>query len=111
MLKKYRTVFEGSEGEITEKKSRFIATVLPVHSEEEAIGFIEQMRKKYWNATHNCFAYVIGEHFEIKRFSDYGKTGVTEGKTEGTNGQSKLESGDMCYFADIDGKIEIFPIG
>ena len=40
MLKKYRTVFEGSEGEITEKKSRFIATVLPVHSEEEAIGFI-----------------------------------------------------------------------
>ena len=45
MLKKYRTVFEGSEGEITEKKSRFIATVLPVHSEEEAIGFIEQMKR------------------------------------------------------------------
>ena len=80
MLKKYRTVFEGSEGEITEKKSRFIATVLPVHSEEEAIGFIEQMRKKYWNATHNCFAYVIGEHFEIQRCSDDGEPGGTAGK-------------------------------
>ena len=40
MLKKYKTVYEGREGEIVEKKSRFIATVLPVHSEEEAIAFI-----------------------------------------------------------------------
>ena len=60
MLEKYRTVYIGREAEIIEKKSRFIATVRPIKSEEEAIAFIESMRKKYWDATHNCFAYVIG---------------------------------------------------
>ena len=65
MLETYKMVYEGGEGEILEKKSRFIATVRPVESEEEALSFIEKMRKKYWNATHNCFAYVIGERREI----------------------------------------------
>ena len=37
---------------------------------ESAIAFIESMKKKYWNATHNCYAYVLGERFEIQRFSD-----------------------------------------
>ena len=60
MLSQYKTVYKGGEGEITEKKSRFIATVVPVHTEEEALKFIEAMKKKYLNATHNCFAYVIG---------------------------------------------------
>ena len=80
MLQKYKAVYEGKEAEIVEKKSRFIATVRPVHSEEEAIAFIESMRKKYWNATHNCFAYVIGERFEIQRCSDDGEPGGTAGK-------------------------------
>ena len=218
MLKKYKTVYEGREGEIIEKKSRFIATVLPVHNEEEAVAFIEQMRKKYWNATHNCFAYVIGERCEIQRCSDDGEPSGTAGKpmldvlmgeelydtavvvtryfggtllgtgglvrayqaaakaglaascvitkylgkkyrigtdyaglgkiqyilaqrklsildteytdsvlihvlipeeeeravvaeiTEGTNGQAVIESGEACYFADIDGAIKIFPV-
>ena len=61
MLAEYKTVYKGGEGEITEKKSRFIATVFPAESEEEAQRFIEEMRKKYWDATHNCFAYVLGE--------------------------------------------------
>ena len=218
MLKKYKTVYEGREGEIVEKKSRFIATVLPVHSEEEAIAFIEQMRKKYWNATHNCFAYVIGERCEIQRCSDDGEPSGTAGKpmldvlmgeelhdtavvvtryfggtllgtgglvrayqastkaglaascvitkylgkkyrirtdytalgkiqyllaqrklmvldteytdsvlihvlvpeeeeksvvdeiTEGTNGQAVIEAGEECYFADVDGEVQIFPV-
>lgn len=80
MLEKYRTVYEGDEAEIIEKKSRFIGTVRPVHSEEEAIEFIESMRKKYWNATHNCFAYVIGERFQIQRCSDDGEPSGTAGK-------------------------------
>ena len=46
MLEQYRTVYEGGEGEITEKKSRFIATVHPVESEEEALVFLEEMKKK-----------------------------------------------------------------
>ena len=80
MLSQYKTVYKGGEGEITEKKSRFIATVVPVHTEEEALKFIEAMKKKYWNATHNCFAYVIGEHDELQRCSDDGEPGGTAGK-------------------------------
>lgn len=80
MLEKYKTVYEGGEGEIEEKKSRFIATVQPITSEEEAIAFIDGLRKKYWNATHNCFAYVIGEQFQIQRCSDDGEPSGTAGK-------------------------------
>lgn len=75
-----KIVYEGGEGEIVEKKSRFIATVRPVHSEEEAIAFIAGLKKKYWNATHNCSAYVIGEHQEIQRCSDDGEPQGTAGK-------------------------------
>lgn len=80
MLSQYKTVYRGGEAEIIEKKSRFIATVKPVKSEEEAIAFIESMKKKYWNATHNCSAYVIGEHFQIQRCSDDGEPSGTAGK-------------------------------
>lgn len=80
MLEKYKTIYQGNVGEIIEKKSRFIATVRLVESEEEAIAFIEEMRKKYWNATHNCFAYVIGENRECVRCSDDGEPSGTAGK-------------------------------
>ena len=80
MLSQYKTVYAGGEAEIIEKKSRFIATVKPVKSEEEAIAFIEGLKKKYWNATHNCSAYVIGEHFQVQRCSDDGKPSGTAGK-------------------------------
>lgn len=80
MLERYKTIYQGNVGEIIEKKSRFIATVRLVESEEEALTFIEEMRKKYWNATHNCFAYVIGEHREIVRCSDDGEPSGTAGK-------------------------------
>ncbi len=73
MLEQYNTIYEGGEGEIIEKKSRFIATVRLVKTEEEALSFIEEMRKKYWNATHNCYAYVIGERKETMRCSDDGR--------------------------------------
>ncbi len=80
MLEKYKTIYQGGVGEIIEKKSRFITTVRLVETEEEAIAFIEEMRKKYWNATHNCFAYVIGENRECVRCSDDGEPSGTAGK-------------------------------
>lgn len=80
MLTEYKIVYAGGEGEIVEKKSRFIATVVPVETEEEALAFIESMRKKYWNATHNCFSYAIGERQEILRCSDDGEPSGTAGK-------------------------------
>lgn len=80
MLLEYKTVYEGGQGEIVEKKSRFIATVQPVSDEKQALQFIEDMKKKYWDARHNCFAYVIGERHELARFSDDGEPGGTAGK-------------------------------
>ena len=53
MLEKYKVVYKGGQDEIIEKKSRFIATVAPVESEEKALAFIEAMKKKYWDAMKN----------------------------------------------------------
>jgi uncharacterized YigZ family protein len=80
MSNSYKTVYEGGVGEIIEKKSRFIATVVPVETEVEALKFIEQMKKKYWNASHNCSAYVIGKKDEIQRCNDDGEPSKTAGR-------------------------------
>lgn len=80
MLKKYKTILNQAEAEIVEKKSRFIATVRPVKTEEEARLFIDEMKKKYWNATHNVSAYQIGDRNEIQRCSDDGEPQGTAGK-------------------------------
>lgn len=75
-----KTVYKGGENEIIEKKSRFIATVIPTEDEDTALAFIEAMKKKYWNASHNCYAYVIGERGELQRCSDDGEPGGTAGR-------------------------------
>jgi uncharacterized YigZ family protein len=84
MVESMKTIYAAGVGEIIEKKSRFIATVAIVHSEEEAIAFIESMKKKYWDATHNCSAYVIGERQELMRCSD-------DGEPQGTAGRPMLD--------------------
>lgn len=76
----YRILLCGGESEIVEKKSRFIATVQTVESEEEAQLFIEEMKKKYWDARHNCSAYVIGARGELTRCSDDGEPAQTAGR-------------------------------
>lgn len=80
MLESYKTIYIGGEGEVVEKKSRFIATVRHVDSEEEAQAFIDEMKKKYWDARHNCSAYVIGERREYTRCSDDGEPSGTAGR-------------------------------
>ncbi len=75
-----KTVYSGGEAEIVEKKSRFIATVRPVSSEEEAVAFINEMKKKYWDARHNCSAFVIGDRQEMSRCSDDGEPAQTAGR-------------------------------
>ena len=80
MLEIYKTVLEGGVGEITEKKSRFIATVRPVKSEEEALAFLEETKKKYWDARHNCFVYSVGLNREYTRCSDDGEPSGTAGR-------------------------------
>ncbi len=80
----YRVITEGGQGELVEKKSRFIATVRPVTTEEEALSFIEETKKKYWDARHNCSAFVIGPRAELTRCSD-------DGEPSGTAGRPMLE--------------------
>ena len=80
MLETYKTVLEGGTGEITEKKSRFIATVRPVKTEEEALAFLEELKKKYWDARHNCFVYSVGLNREYTRCSDDGEPSGTAGR-------------------------------
>ncbi|WP_135553820.1 YigZ family protein [Paenibacillus cymbidii] len=80
MLERYHTVQLPGSSEIVIKKSRFIGHARPVDSEEEALRFIEAVRKEHWNATHNCFAYMIGDRDEIQKQSDDGEPSGTAGK-------------------------------
>ena len=80
MSEAYRIVYRGGTGEIVEKKSRFFATVIPITSEEEALTFIEQMKKQYWDASHNCSAYTLGMRHETARCSDDGEPQKTAGR-------------------------------
>ena len=73
-------LYKGGQGEIVEKKSRFIANIFPVKTEEEALEKITAMRKKYYDARHNCFAYIIGENRETERCSDDGEPSGTAGR-------------------------------
>ena len=79
-MEQYKTVLEGGTGEIIEKKSRFIATVRPVRNEEETLAFLEEMRKQYWDARHNCYAYSVGRNREYTRCSDDGEPSGTAGR-------------------------------
>lgn len=80
MEEAYVVLYQGGSGEITEKKSRFIADLKPVSTEEEALEFIESVRKKYWDARHHCFAYRIGKDSRILKASDDGEPSQTAGK-------------------------------
>lgn len=73
-------VKEGATGTYEEKKSKFIANIYYVDSEEKAIEYIEAARKKYWDARHNCYAFVIGNNNETTRCSDDGEPAGTAGK-------------------------------
>ncbi|MFC7681235.1 YigZ family protein [Paenibacillus sp. GCM10028914] len=80
MLERYKTVRSTGSKEIVIKKSRFIGHIMPVETEEAAVAFIEEIKKKHWNATHNCSAYMIGERDEIQKQSDDGEPSGTAGK-------------------------------
>lgn len=77
----FRVPFGPSETEFTEKRSRFIGHLLPVETEEQAREFIAQMKKKYYDARHNCWCYLIGG--DTMRYGD-------DGEPQGTAGQPML---------------------
>lgn len=75
-----KIVKEGGTGEVVEKKSRFIAQIFPIETEDEALELLAQVRKKHYDARHNCFAYVLGEKNETERCSDDGEPSGTAGR-------------------------------
>lgn len=80
MLQQYKTIAGYGEDEIVIERSRFIGYAQRVTSEEEAAAFIAMIKKKHWDATHNCSAFVIGENDQIQRSSDDGEPSGTAGK-------------------------------
>jgi uncharacterized YigZ family protein len=77
--KEYKTVLNEAACEMEEKKSRFIATVKPVSDEAEAVAHINALKSKYWDATHNVYAYSIGGNNIVQRYSDAGEPSGTAG--------------------------------
>ncbi len=97
MSENYKTIYKGGEAQIIEKKSRFIAAADTVESEEEALEFIERIRKSYRDANHHCFAYTTGEHHELVRSSD-------DGEPQGTAGHPIFDvimGDDLCNTAVV----------
>ena len=84
MLPEYKTILNSATVEFEEKKSRFIANVKPVSDENDALEFINSLKSKYWNATHNVYAYSIDNGTLIQRYSD-------DGEPSGTAGMPTLE--------------------
>lgn len=79
MQKEFFTILKEAVIEIQEKKSRFIASAKPVSTEEEAQEFISLQKTKYWNATHNVYAYFIDGEIIAQKFSDDGEPSGTAG--------------------------------
>ena len=79
-IRTFKVVTKEGTGEIVEKKSRFIGSTFAVESVEEAEKRIAEVSKKYWDARHNCYAYVIGKNSENTRCSDNGEPSGTAGK-------------------------------
>ncbi len=78
-MENYRTIQENGIHEIEIKKSRFICHLKRVESEEEALAFIDEVKKEHWKATHNCSAYTLGMNDEIQRAHDDGEPSGTAG--------------------------------
>lgn len=79
MLKQYRTILQDGQDEIIIEKSKFIGYARPVESVEEAGAFIQEIKKKHWDATHNVPAFVVGENNDAQRCNDDGEPSGTAG--------------------------------
>lgn len=92
MVTSYKTILKPSEIEIIEKKSRFIGYAHPVKTEDEAIEFVNSIKQKHRDATHNVYAYIT-QHNNINRFTD-------DGEPSGTAGLPTLDAIRKANFTD-----------
>ena len=79
MLVEYKTAAGEAETTLIERKSKFIARIKPLRTQEEAEAFIEAVRKEHWSATHNVPAYILGMNQEIQKYSDDNEPSGTAG--------------------------------
>lgn len=79
MSEESRIIIRGGTGRLVEKASEFIADVVPVHTQEEAEAFIDSVRRKYYDARHHCYAYIL-DGGSVKKSSDDGEPSQTAGK-------------------------------
>ena len=79
MAASYKTLMKRGCDEFIVNKSRFIGYGAPAETEEEALAFLAEIRKKHADATHNCYAYIIGRNMVVMRYSDDGEPGGTAG--------------------------------
>jgi uncharacterized YigZ family protein len=79
MDKRYKTIYKYGEAEIIINKSKFIGYAMPIEAEEEALEFIEKIKTRHRDATHNVYAYVLGKNSNTQRFSDDGEPSGTAG--------------------------------
>ena len=75
----YKTIHKYGKDEIVINKSRFIGYAMPINTEEEALDFIEEIKSKHRDATHNVYAYVVGPNSNVQRFNDDGEPSGTAG--------------------------------
>ena len=94
MIDRYLTVFDGGEGRYEEKKSVFLSYVRPVSTEEDAVSFVEGIRRQHWDARHCCSAWVIGAEHPQMRASD-------DGEPQGTAGRPMLDVLTGAGLADV----------
>lgn len=78
-MSSYKSIHQYGRDEITINKSRFICSTAPVNTEEEAIEFIEKIKKEFKDARHNVYAYTVGENSNVQRFTDDGEPSGTAG--------------------------------
>lgn len=79
-MKPYQTLGARKSAEMIERKSRFIGHAAPVANEEEALAFLKEIRDGHREASHNCYAYIIGQNEGIMRYNDDGEPGGTAGQ-------------------------------
>ena len=96
---KIKKLKKTAEIEFTEKKSLFIAIATPISSEEEALEFIKQRKKKYADATHNVYAYTLGDG-TLSRYSD-------DAEPQGTAGMPALNAIRMSQITDVSLLLDI----
>ena len=78
-MKPYKTLLRAASDEFVVNKSRFIGHGCPCETEEAALAFLAEIRARHKDATHNCYAYIVGANMGIMRYSDDGEPGGTAG--------------------------------